>query len=56
MVSTHTFINPIVAVLAGTLIAGEALTGGQAMGITVIVIGVAMNNLMQFKVNTGNAV
>lgn len=49
MVSTHTFINPIVAVLAGTLIAGEALTGGQAIGITVIVIGVALNNLMQFK-------
>lgn len=51
MVSTHTFINPIVAVLAGTLIAGEALTGGQAIGITVIVIGVAMNNLVQFKLN-----
>lgn len=51
MVSTHTFINPIVAVLAGTLIAGEALTGGQEIGITVIVIGVAMNNLMQFKLN-----
>lgn len=51
MVSTHTFINPIVAVLAGTLIAGEALTGGQAIGIGVIVIGVAMNNLMQFKMN-----
>ncbi|WP_343693202.1 EamA family transporter [Chitinophaga sp.] len=51
MVSTHTFINPIVAVLAGTLIAGEALTGGQAIGITVIVIGVAMNNLMQFKLS-----
>lgn len=57
MVSTHTFINPIVAVLAGTLIAGEALTGGQAIGITVIVIGVALNNLMQFKlVPEGNAV
>lgn len=51
MVSTHTFINPIVAVLAGTLIAGEALTGGQAIGIIVIVIGVALNNLMQFKLN-----
>lgn len=50
MVSTHTFINPIVAVLAGTLIAGEALTGGQAIGITVIVVGVALNNLMQFRV------
>ncbi|OMP76613.1 EamA family transporter [[Flexibacter] sp. ATCC 35208] len=51
MVSTHTFINPIVAVLAGTLIAGEALSFGQAIGITVIVIGVAMNNLTQFKLS-----
>ncbi len=39
-ISTHTFINPIVAVLAGWAFAGEALTKGMLIAAVLIIISV----------------
>lgn len=50
LVSTHTFVNPIVAVFAGALIANESITTGQSIGITTIIVGVILTNIVQYKV------
>jgi drug/metabolite transporter (DMT)-like permease len=50
VVSTHTYINPIVAVLVGWLVAGEHITGGQAAGLGVILAGVLLTNLSHYKI------
>jgi drug/metabolite transporter (DMT)-like permease len=39
-ISTHTFINPIVAVLVGRAFGGEALTGGMLIAMALIIISV----------------
>jgi drug/metabolite transporter (DMT)-like permease len=41
-VATYAYVNPIVAVLLGWLLAGEALTGRMALAAAVIVSGVAL--------------
>ncbi len=43
-VSTHTYINPIVAVLLGALFASEAVTYSQLVGLTVILLSVLLIN------------
>lgn len=40
-VSSYAFVNPVVAVLLGTAILGERLTGRQALGAVIIVLAVA---------------
>lgn len=42
LVATHTFVNPVVAVLAGWLWAGEPLGGQLALATAVIVLAVVM--------------
>ena len=42
LVATHTFVNPVVAVLAGWLWAGEPLGGQLALATAVIVLAVLM--------------
>ncbi|MFO0582449.1 MAG: EamA family transporter [Anaeromyxobacter sp.] len=42
LVSTHTFVNPVVAVLAGWLWAGEPLGGGLALAAAAIVAAVVL--------------
>lgn len=49
LVSTHTFVNPIVAVFAGALIAGETISSGQSVGVSIIIVGVILTNLVQYK-------
>lgn len=42
LTSTYAYVNPVVAVLLGTLILGEALTGDVIIGLIVITAGVAL--------------
>lgn len=49
LVSTHTFINPIVAVVAGALIANETISSGQLIGVVTIIAGVVLTNIVQYK-------
>ena len=41
-VSTYAYVNPVIAVVLGWLLAGEALTTRTLLGATVIVSAVAM--------------
>lgn len=51
LVSTHTYINPLVAVLLGWLVAGEQITGGQTVALVVVLGGVALTQFSQARVN-----
>jgi drug/metabolite transporter (DMT)-like permease len=42
LVSTYAYVNPMVAVLLGWLLLGEAITTDVLLGLTVIVGGVAL--------------
>lgn len=48
LVSTHTYINPIVAVLLGWIVAGDAIGGNQLTGLFVILMGVLLINAKQY--------
>lgn len=48
LVSTHTYINPIVTVLAGWLIAGKGISGIQSIGLVVILVGVMLTNVSKY--------
>lgn len=45
LVSTHTYVNPLVAVLMGWLVAGEPITIAQLVGLVVVLIGVVLTQL-----------
>ncbi|WP_306350767.1 EamA family transporter [Flavobacterium sp. '19STA2R22 D10 B1'] len=49
-VSTHTYINPIVAVLLGWIIAGESITSTQFIGLGIILAGVLFTNISKYKI------
>jgi drug/metabolite transporter (DMT)-like permease len=42
LVSTHTYINPVVAVLLGWAYGGEALTAKVALAATLVVAAVVL--------------
>jgi drug/metabolite transporter (DMT)-like permease len=46
-VSTYAYVNPVIAVLLGWALAGEALTVRMAVAAAVIVSGVALITLAQ---------
>ncbi|MDH6254440.1 drug/metabolite transporter (DMT)-like permease [Chryseobacterium sp. H1D6B] len=48
LVSTHTYINPIVTVLAGWIIANQTINGSQLYGLSVILIGVLLTNVTKY--------
>lgn len=48
LVSTHTYINPIVAVLAGWIITNEMINGNQLLGLFVILSGVLLTNATKY--------
>lgn len=50
LVSTHTFVNPLVAVAAGVFILGETITIGQTAGVVIILVGVVITNIVQYEV------
>ncbi len=49
LVSTHTYINPIVAVVIGWFIAGESVSVVQLLGLAIILTGVLLTNLSQYE-------
>lgn len=48
LVSTHTYINPIVAVIAGWFGANEVMNGGQLLGLVIILFGVLLTNVTKY--------
>lgn len=48
LVSTHTYINPIVAVFIGWLLANETITSLQFFGLIIILAGVLLTNLVNY--------
>jgi drug/metabolite transporter (DMT)-like permease len=48
LVSTHTYINPIVAVIIGWIIANESISPIQFAGLGVILAGVMLTNLSRY--------
>jgi drug/metabolite transporter (DMT)-like permease len=42
IVSTHTYVNPIVAVIAGWLFAGESIAGPQLLALGMVLLGVLL--------------
>lgn len=49
LVSTHTYINPIVAVIIGWIIANESISTLQFAGLAIILSGVMLTNLSRYK-------
>ncbi|CCH56457.1 hypothetical protein BN8_05796 [Fibrisoma limi BUZ 3] len=49
LVSTHTYVNPVVAVLIGWLVAGEPITGLQVIALGVVLTGVLLTQLSQTR-------
>ena len=50
IVSTHTYINPLIAVLIGWLAAGERVTGLQVVALGVVLTGVVLTQLNKERV------
>lgn len=50
LVSTHTYVNPVVAVVFGWIIAHENITGMQTIGLLVILLGVLLTNMINYKI------
>ncbi|WP_431214450.1 EamA family transporter [Puia sp. P3] len=48
-VSTHAYVNPVVAVLLGTLFAGERMSWLQLTGLAVILVSVLLINLSKYR-------
>jgi drug/metabolite transporter (DMT)-like permease len=48
-VSTNAYVNPVVAVLLGTLFNGEQLSGMQLVGLVVILASVLLINLVKYR-------
>lgn len=48
LVSTHTYINPIVTVIAGWIIANEVINGSQLIGLFTILFGVLLTNVTKY--------
>lgn len=48
-VSTHAYVNPVVAVLLGTLFAGENMSPFQLLGLAIILISVLLINLAKYR-------
>ena len=52
-VSTHAYVNPVVAVLLGVFFAGETMTPLQIFGLAIILCSVLMINLSKYVKKTG---
>jgi len=48
-VSTHAYVNPVVAVLLGSLFAGERMSWLQLTGLAVILVSVLLINLSKYR-------
>jgi drug/metabolite transporter (DMT)-like permease len=52
-VSTHAYVNPVVAVLLGVFFAGERMSALQLGGLTVILVSVLLINLAKYRAAAG---
>jgi len=52
-VSTHAYVNPVVAVLLGVVFAGERLSWLQFLGLTVILLSVLLINSTKYRLDPG---
>lgn len=48
-VSTHSYVNPVIAVLLGVMFAGEQITGLQIGGLVIILFSVLLINLDKYR-------
>jgi drug/metabolite transporter (DMT)-like permease len=48
-VSTHSYVNPVIAVLLGVLFAGEQISLLQIVGLAVILLSVLLINLTKYR-------
>lgn len=48
-VSTHAYVNPVVAVMLGTMLAGEKMTVLQFIGLAIILTSVLLINLSKYR-------
>jgi len=48
-VSTHAYVNPVVAVLLGVFFAGERMSVLQLTGLAVILVSVLLINLSKYR-------
>jgi drug/metabolite transporter (DMT)-like permease len=55
-VSTHVYVNPVVAVLLGVLFAGEKMTALQFVGLGIILTSVLLINLSRYRAQKQAAV
>jgi drug/metabolite transporter (DMT)-like permease len=49
LVSTHIYINPVVAVFAGWVFTRQIISAGQFIGLAVIIAGVVLTNSGKYK-------
>ncbi|KAA2243212.1 EamA family transporter [Chitinophaga agrisoli] len=49
LVSTHTYVNPVVAVFVGWIFANEQITWLQIMALLIILAGVLLTNVPNYK-------
>jgi drug/metabolite transporter (DMT)-like permease len=49
LISTHTYVNPVVAVFLGWLFANEHLVKGQLIGLVIILIGIVLVNIPEYR-------
>ena len=50
LVGTYAYVNPVVAVFLGWLLAGEAITTQQIIALSIILVGVVLVNLSNEKI------
>jgi drug/metabolite transporter (DMT)-like permease len=55
-VSTHAYVNPVVAVLLGVLFGGEQLSVVQFAGLIVILLSVLLINLAKYRQGVGQRI
>jgi drug/metabolite transporter (DMT)-like permease len=48
-VSTHAYVNPVVAILLGVLFAGEKMSAMQLLGLAIILVSVLLINLAKYR-------
>ena len=49
IISTHTYVNPVVAVFLGWIFANEHLVKGQFVGLVIILIGIVLVNVPEYR-------
>ena len=54
-VSTHAYVNPVVAVLLGLFFAGEKMSSFQWLGLAIILVSVLLINLAKYRASLSSA-